>query len=106
MRAFLVLVAAGAVGWALRVLFITVIPASRLPAGFRQALGYGAAAVPAALIGGALARQGGPAGLVVPSPALVALLFGGAVAWRTGKLAATVAVAVGVFWLLGLLWPV
>jgi branched-subunit amino acid transport protein len=105
MTAFLVLFAAGAVSWLLRVLFITLVPASRLPAGLRSALEHGGAAVPAALIATALAHQGGPAALVVPSPALLALVASGAVAWWTRQLAATVAAGVAAFWLLGLAWP-
>jgi len=103
--ALAILVAAAAVSWLLRVLFIAVVPASRLPAGLRRVLDHTGTVVMAALIATELGHDGGVAALVVPSGPLLALLAAGAVAWRTRHLAAAVATAVvvgGVLALLGL----
>jgi branched-subunit amino acid transport protein len=104
MTAFLILAAAGALSWGLRVLFVTVVPASRLPSGLRRALEHGGAAVPAALVATALAGQGGAVAAITPSPMLVALLASGLTAARTRSLGWTVTVGVGAFWLLNMVW--
>lgn len=96
MTALVVLVAAAAVTWLLRVLFIAVVPASRLPAALQRVLAHTGTVVMAALVATELGRSGGVSALVVPSVPLLSLAAAGAVAWRTRHLAASVGVAVAV----------
>jgi branched-subunit amino acid transport protein len=79
--------------WVLRVLFVAVVPASRLPAGVREALDHLAPAVLASLVAVELV------GVVRGSPVTTALLMltgivvAGLLARRTGSLALAVGVA-------------
>lgn len=91
MSAPLVLLAAAVATWLLRVAFITMVPARRLPARLRDALGEVAPAVMAALIASHLVR-GGVAAAV--STDVVALLVVALVAWRGRSLATTTATGV------------
>jgi branched-subunit amino acid transport protein len=93
MTATVVLLLAAVVSWTLRVLFITIVPAARLPAAVRDALDDVAPAVMAALVVTSLAHGRGPSGLVTTE--VVAALVAGLVAWRTRDLALTVAAGVG-----------
>lgn len=93
MTAALVLLAAAAATWLLRVLFIGIVPADRLPARMRQALPHVGPAVLAALIVTGLVRGGGVPALLVPTPQHLALLTAGLVAWRWRNLAAPMATA-------------
>jgi branched-subunit amino acid transport protein len=104
MTVLLALAAAGALSGVLRVAFITLLPASKLPEGARHILDQGVVATPAALVATSLAGQGGASALVVPSPALLSLMVSGVVAWRTGHLAWTVAAGVGALWAIDLAW--
>jgi branched-subunit amino acid transport protein len=104
MTVFLLLLGAGVLSWMMRLAFIVLLPASRLPQRARRFLDHGVVAIPAALVATRLAGSGGLSALVVPSPALLALLVSGVVAWRTEHLAGTVAAGAGAFWLLGLAW--
>jgi branched-subunit amino acid transport protein len=99
MTVLLALVAAGVVSWLLRVLFIAVVPAARLPEGFRRAVAHAGPAALAALIAAGLVRPG-PG--ITPLPVLLALFAGGVVAWRTRHLLASTATAIAVFTLLTL----
>ena len=94
----LVLLASSVVTWLLRVGFIVIVPATRLPEGLRRVLDHAAVAALAALLATALTRESGPAWLVTPSPVLVAAVAAGLVAWRTGRIGLTVVVAVTVLW--------
>jgi branched-subunit amino acid transport protein len=98
-----VLFASGLLTWMLRVGFIVILPARRLPSGVRRLLDQAAIAALAALLGTALAGQGGPLVLVTPSPVLGAAVAGLLVAWRTRRMGLTVVAAVAVLWLLQLL---
>ena len=101
MNAALVLLLAAAVTWLLRVSFITLVPAARLPARVHAALDDVAPAVMAALVVTHLAHGEGISGFVAADVAAAAIAAG--VAWRTRHLAATVltgVVAAGVLRLL------
>jgi branched-subunit amino acid transport protein len=101
MTAVLVLGLAAVVTWGLRILFISLVPAARLPEHVQAALGDVAPAVMAALVVGSLTHGRGVAGLV-PSDVAAAVLAA-AVAWWTRNLGLTVAVGVVAAGLLRLL---
>jgi branched-subunit amino acid transport protein len=104
MTVLLLMLGAGVISWMMRLAFIALLPASKLPGGVRRLLDHGVVAIPAALVATSLAGQGGASALVVPSPALLALVVAGVVAWRTEHLAGTVAAGVGAFWVIDLAW--
>jgi branched-subunit amino acid transport protein len=101
MTATIVLLLAAATTWVLRIAFIALVPAARLPDRVHAALDDVAPAVMAALLVSSLAHGRGIPGLV-PSDVAAALLAA-AVAWRTRHLAATVVVGVVAAGLLRLL---
>lgn len=101
MTALLMLTAGVLITWGLRVVFITVVPAGRMPRRVQRALDDVAPAVMAAIV--AVQLAGGDGGLGVPPIEAGAALVGGAVAWRTGNLGLTVVAGVAAFGLLGLL---
>lgn len=103
MTAVLTLTAAGLATWVLRVLFVTVVPARRLPAAVHRGLDHAAPAVLAALVATALVGDAGPLALVTPSPMLIALVVGGAVAVVTRRPLAGIAAALAGFAVLGAL---
>jgi branched-subunit amino acid transport protein len=82
--------------WLLRVSFIGLLPADRLPAAVRRSLPHVGPAVLGALVVTGLVGQGGPAALLQPSPRHLALLAAGLVAWRIRNLAAPMAAALAV----------
>jgi branched-subunit amino acid transport protein len=92
MFAALALLLAAAATWFLRVLFITVVPACRLPPRLRAALADVSPAVMAALLVTQLAHGEGIGGLVLSD--VLATLVAAGVAWWTRQLAATVVVGV------------
>ncbi len=94
----MVLLASSVVTWLLRVGFIVIVPARRLPEGFRRVLDHAAVAALAALLATALAHDSGAAWLLTPSPVHVAVVAAGLVAWRTGRMGLTVVVAVTVLY--------
>lgn len=94
------LLAASVVSWLLRVGFITIVPARRLPDGFRRVLDSTAVAALAALLATGLARGSGTPGVGPVPPVLVAAAVAALVAWRTRRMGLTVGVAVAVLWLL------
>lgn len=97
-----VLLASTLITWLLRVGFIAILPARRLPGGVRRLLDHAAIAALAALLGTALAGQGGALVLVTPSPVLGATAAGVLVAWRTRRMGLTIGAALAVLWLLQL----
>lgn len=101
MNPVIVLALAAAVTWLLRISFIALVPAARLPVRVQSALDDVAPAVMAALVVSSLAHGEGIAGLVLSDVA--AALVAALVAWRTRHLAGTVVtgvVAAGLFRLL------
>ena len=98
--AVLTLTAAGLVTWLLRVLFVTVVPARRLPARVLRSLPHVAPAVLAPLVVVGLVDRGGPLVLVTPSPELAALVCGGLVAVAARRPVVGIAAALGCFALL------
>jgi branched-subunit amino acid transport protein len=85
---------AGAVAtWVFRILFITLVPADRLPDGVRRALPHIGPSVMAALIVTELADRRGVAHAVTPDARHLALLVAVLVAWRVRNLAAPMAAA-------------
>jgi branched-subunit amino acid transport protein len=88
--------------WLLRVSFITLVPADRLPPGLWRALRHAGPAVLSALIVTGLAGHGDAAALLVPSARHLALLIAGLVAWRFRNLAAPIAAALAVMVVAGL----
>lgn len=101
MTAVIVLLLAAVTTWLLRVLFITLVPASLLPGRVRLALDDVAPAVMAALLMTHLAHGQGLVGLVLSD--VLAAMVAAAVAWRTRHLAATVVVGIVAAGLLRLL---
>jgi branched-subunit amino acid transport protein len=90
------MVALGAVSWVLRIAFITLLPADRLPARLREGLEYLAPAVLAAivtveLVG--LARDAEPLDAMALAAAGAAI---GVVAYRTHNLSIACALGAGV----------
>jgi branched-subunit amino acid transport protein len=104
MTAFGILVAAGVASWLLRVLFITLVPASRLPGGFRDALEHLGVAVPAALVATALAKHAASGGLLASAPAGLALLASAVVARHRRNVSLIVATGILLYWALGGVW--
>ena len=94
MTALLALSLGALATWLLRVGFIALLPADRLPAALRRALPHVGPAVLAALVVSSLAGSGGPAALFAPSAQHVALLAAALVAVWIRNLAAPIAVAV------------
>lgn len=91
-----VLLAAAAITWLLRIGFIVIVPAHHLPEQIRRSLDNAALAALAALVGTALAHGGGAAALVRFTPELLAAIAAGIVAWRTRRLGFTVVVGIAV----------
>ena len=81
MTACLALAGAVVVTWVLRVLFITLVPATRLPASMRRALPHVGPAVLSALVASAL--FGSPGG--VQPALLLGAAVTGALAWWRGS---------------------
>jgi branched-subunit amino acid transport protein len=100
MSAALVLTGAGLVSWVLRVLFIVLVPARRLPPRVHRALPYTGPAALAALLATGLARSGSGGGS--PPAVLLALLAAALVARRTRSLLLATGAGVGAFALLTL----
>ncbi len=93
MTATLALLVGALATYVLRVSFIALVPADRLPARVRLALDDVGPAAMAAIVATHLAHRSGPAGLW--SPSLVAAFVAALVAWRTRSLGATVLVGIG-----------
>jgi branched-subunit amino acid transport protein len=89
--------------WLLRISFITLLPADRLPPRLRRSLRHAGPAVLGALVVTGLAGHGDAAALLVPSARHLALLVAGLVAWRFRNLAAPIAAALAVMVVAGLL---
>lgn len=92
MTPVLVLLLAAVATWLLRIAFITLVPAGRLPERVRRSLDDVAPAVMAALVVTHLAHGEGVAGLALAD--VLAVLVASLVAWRTRQLAATVVAGV------------
>ena len=91
MTALLASLGAAVATYALRVLLITLVPASQLPTAVRRVLPHVGPAVLAALVAAALFS---PSSAVQPAFVLGAALTG-AVAWRGGGIALASAVGLG-----------
>ncbi|WP_158291006.1 AzlD domain-containing protein [Kribbella antiqua] len=92
----------GAVSWVLRIAFITLLPADRLPARLKSGLEYLAPAVLASIVAVelvALVRDAQPADAGVLLAAGAAI---GIVAYRTRNVSIACALGVGVVLILGL----
>lgn len=92
MTVAIVLLLAAVATWLLRVSFITLVPAGRLPARVRRALDDVTPAVMAALLVTHLTHGEGFGGFVLAD--VLAALVAAAVAWRTRHLSATVVTGV------------
>lgn len=101
MTAVLMLTAAVLITWAMRVVFITVVPAGRMPTRIQRALDDVAPSVMAAIV--ALELAGGHAGSGLPPVEAGGALVGAVVAWRTRNVGLTVIAGVAAYGLLGLL---
>jgi branched-subunit amino acid transport protein len=93
---WLVLGAAGFVSWLLRVSFIDLFPARRLPPKIRTALEAGGPAAITALIATELSQTALPEG-TLPA-ALLATAGASIAAWRYRNLALTTGAGVAVYW--------
>lgn len=92
MTTVIALLLASVATWLLKVCFITLLPAGRLPERVRAALDDVGPAVTAALLVTYLAHGEGVRGLVLSD--VLATLVAAAVAWRTRSLSVTVLVGV------------
>ena len=100
MTALIACAAAAAVTWLLRVLPITVVPATRLPTAVQRSLPHVAPAVLAALV--AAAVVGAPAGA---TPAfLTGALVTGLLAWRTHGIVLPMAAGMTTVAVVGAVW--
>jgi branched-subunit amino acid transport protein len=97
-NALLVVLTASVATWLLRVGFITVVPAERLPARVHRAFDDVAPAVLAAIVVTHVVRADGAG--AIPWETLGAVLATAVVAWRIRNLALPVIVGVAVFGLL------
>lgn len=95
-----VFAAAIAVTYLLRIAFVTLVPADRLPAAVQGGLTYVGPAAMAALATAAVIR-GVDAGTGL-APQLGALAVAAAIAWWRGSVGLAVVGAVGAAWLIGL----
>jgi branched-subunit amino acid transport protein len=98
MTALVVVLTAAVATWLLRIGFITVLPAERLPARVHRAFDEVAPAVLAAIVVTHVVRAAGPGD--IPWETLAAVLAAAVVAWRSRNLALPVIVGVAVFGLL------
>jgi branched-subunit amino acid transport protein len=98
MTALVIVLAASVASWLLRIGFITVVPAERLPARVHRAFDDVAPAVLAAIVVTHVVRAGGPGEL--PWETLAAVLAAAVAAWHSRNLALPVVVGVAVFGLL------
>jgi branched-subunit amino acid transport protein len=98
MTALLIVLTASLATWLLRIGFITMLPAERLPARVQRAFDDVAPAVLAAIVVSHVVRAGGPN--EISWPTLAAVAAAAAVAWRSKNLALPVVVGVAVFGLL------
>lgn len=96
MFAVIALSAGALATWLLRVSFITLLPADRLPEALRLALCHVGPAALGALVVTSLVGRGGLSALLVPSASLLALTVAGLVAWRVRNPAAPMAAALAV----------
>ena len=88
------------VTYLIRLSFITLLPHERLPEPLRKALGYVPPSVLAALILPSLAAPQGPLELTLANPRLLAGAVAGLIAWRLRNTWVTIAVGMGLLWLL------
>jgi branched-subunit amino acid transport protein len=95
MSALLTLSACAVATWLLRVAFITLLPADRLPGVAHRALRYAGPAVLGAMVVTSLIGPDGLAALA-PSARHLALLAAALVAWRVRNLAAPIIAALAV----------
>jgi branched-subunit amino acid transport protein len=95
MSALLALSACAVATWLLRVVFITLLPADRLPGAVHRALRHAGPAVLGAMV---VTSVIGPDGLAALAPSVrhVALLAAALVAWRVRNLAAPISAALAV----------
>jgi branched-subunit amino acid transport protein len=98
MTALVIVLAASLVTWLLRIGFITVLPAERLPAHIQRAFDDVAPAVLAAIVVSHVVHAGGPG--EIPWPTLASVLAAAVVAWRSRNLALPVVIGVAVFGLM------
>lgn len=96
------MLAGAVVSWLLRIGFIVIVPARRLPESVRRLLDRTALAALAALLATALAHDPTPAGLLHVPPALGATVVGALVSARTRNMGLTVLAAVAAMWVLSL----
>ncbi len=92
MTATIVLLSAAVITWLLRIVFVAVVPAGRLPGRIHGALDDVAPAVMGAIVVTHLAHGEGISGIALTD--LGAIAASAIVALRTGNLAATVVVGV------------
>jgi branched-subunit amino acid transport protein len=98
MTPLLIVLSAAIATWLLRILFITVLPADRLPARVRRAFDDVAPSVLAAIVVSHVVRGSGPG--EIPWPTLAAVVAAAAFAWWSRSLVLPVVVGVAVFGLL------
>lgn len=103
MTLFLVLAMASLITWGLRIAFITVVPACKLPVPLQRSLEHVGPAVMGAMVVTDLSHQQALTDPAAAIPALPAVLVSGAVAWKTHSFALTVLAGIAVFGVLQLI---
>jgi branched-subunit amino acid transport protein len=98
-----VLLAAGAVSWALRIAVITLWPAPRLPAAVRRVLAHAAPAAIAAILGAGIAGGAALPDLASRMPVLAGAVVTAAFAWWRRGLVLPVAAGLLAAWALSAL---
>lgn len=105
MTELLILVAAGAVTWALRASFLALAGGRELPPAYHQTIGAARHAALGALVALAIAGPRGAEAFATPSPQLIAAAAAGTVAFLTGGMLRTLLAGVATVAVLGLVWP-
>lgn len=103
MTLWLLLIAMGAVTFLSRISMIVLLGRVEIPDLVRRALKYVPPAVLSAIIAPALLRPAGPLDLSLGNVRLLAGLAATLVAWRTRNVLLTIAVGMGLMWLLGVI---
>jgi branched-subunit amino acid transport protein len=101
MNLWLLLIAMGLVTFASRIVMIALLGRVRMPDMVGRALKYVPPAVLSAIIAPALLRPAGPLEVSFSNVRLLAGLAAIVVAWRTRSILLTLAVGMGLMWVLG-----
>jgi branched-subunit amino acid transport protein len=103
MKLWLLILAAGAITFAIRLSFILLFERLKMPEWFRRALRYVPAAVLSAILVPELANWNGSFNLSLYNPQLLSGLLAALVAWRTRNVVLTLSAGLAAFLILNTL---